>query len=206
MIGGISFSATSITSGLDADKHANPAPGNQYLATDTKKQYNCYVAGVWVNAVPPLPKIAIVETAINPDSTSTQIFYKGLSSANLTNRPNDCSQTPNYAFIIQTDFTAFLQFFTRGYDGTGGGTTYHRMCINGVSAYLYTSNHRNGVANTLIHEFKKGDFVKVIATSTANDSGIQAQLAIKCIPSLNIDGVKFVPTSIDQSAFLLMVP
>src|SRR5574344_1646630 len=50
MIGGISFSATSVTSGLDIDKPVNPRPGHQYLATDTKKQYNCYVAGVWVDS------------------------------------------------------------------------------------------------------------------------------------------------------------
>lgn len=49
MIGGISFSATSVTSGLDADKPASPKPGNQYLATDTEIVYICFTAGTWVN-------------------------------------------------------------------------------------------------------------------------------------------------------------
>src|SRR5574344_1917896 len=59
MIGGISFSATSITSGLDADKPISPKPGNQYLATDTKILYVCYDAGVWVEAAPPIPDLII---------------------------------------------------------------------------------------------------------------------------------------------------
>ena len=204
MIGGISFSATSITSGLDADKPINPRPGHQYLATDTKILYVCYEVGAWVNASPPLPKIAIVETASNPDSTSTEIFYKKLWQPDLPFRHNDCDRTPSYHFTIQTDFTAFLTLNTCGYDGFGGGTTFNRMCINGSTVYYFTSNHRNGVTNTVVHHFKKGDYVKVVATSTANDPAIHADLSIRCRPILNIDGVKFTPTSIDQSAFLLM--
>ena len=204
MIGGISFSATRITSGLDADKPINPRPGHRYLATDTKILYVCYEVGVWVNASPPLPKIAIVETASNPDGTGIEIFYKELRSPVLTPRINDCTAAPSYHFTVQTDFTARVSFFTRGYDGVGAGTTHHRMCINGSSVYYYTSNHRNGVANTVTHHFKKGDYVKVVATSDANDMNIQADLSIRCKPILNIDGVKFSPVSIDQSAFLLM--
>ena len=33
--------------GLDADKETNPPVGAVYLATDTKKLYCCYTAGVW---------------------------------------------------------------------------------------------------------------------------------------------------------------
>ena len=205
MIGGISFSATSITSGLDVDKPINPRSGHQYLATDTKILYVCYEAGTWVNASPPLPKIAIVETASNPNSTSTEIFYKGLGRVNIGNTLIGCKTSiPSYVFTVQTDFTALLTFSTRGYDGTGAGTTYHKMCINNVQAYYYESNHRDGVVNAVVHNFIKGDFVKMFASSTASDSGIYANLSIKCVPILNIDGVKFSPVSIHQSAFLLV--
>lgn len=203
MIGGISFSATSITSGLDVDKPVSPKPGNQYLATDTKILYVCYDAGIWVNASPPLPKIAIVETTNNPSKDSKQSFYRGVVPPELANRPNDCSQTPTYSFIVQTDMTAFMNFGTRGSDG--GGTTYHRMCINGVSVYYYTSNTSTFVYNSVIHEFKKGDVVTVIATTASTWSGAGASLSIKWDPILTVDGVKFTPVSIDESAFLLLV-
>lgn len=39
--------ATSITSGLDADKPAIPAIGDMYGATDTQKLYVCFTAGTW---------------------------------------------------------------------------------------------------------------------------------------------------------------
>lgn len=81
MIGGISFSATSTATGLDIDKPANPSPGNQYLATDTKKQYNCYVAGAWsdnskvssgvLSARPSKPVVGDIFVC-TPDST---IYY-----------------------------------------------------------------------------------------------------------------------------------
>ena len=202
MIGGISFSATSITSGLDADKPASPKPGSQYLATDTKILYVCYEVGTWVNASPPLPKIAIVETASNPDGTGTEIFYKELQNTDLPFGAFDCTAAPSYHFTVQTDFTAYLTFFTRGYEGTG--STIVRMCINGSSAFYQATSKKDGVTDILVRNFKKGDYVKVVARRDADHSHFLSSLSIKCKPILNIDGVKFTPTSIDQSAFLLM--
>lgn len=80
MIGGISFSATSVTSGLDADKPVNPRPGHQYLATDTKVLYACYGAGVWVDTTNTVSGLDVNKPA-NPKpgnqylATDTKVLY-----------------------------------------------------------------------------------------------------------------------------------
>lgn len=46
----LSFSATNINVGLDADKPINPRQGDIYVANDTKRVLVCYDAGVWTDA------------------------------------------------------------------------------------------------------------------------------------------------------------
>ena len=44
---GVTLEASSVRSGLDADKPAAPAAGEIWLARDTKKLYVCHTAGTW---------------------------------------------------------------------------------------------------------------------------------------------------------------
>lgn len=49
-LGDISFGATNLKSGADADKPASPKAGDIYVATDTVQMYICYDAGIWRHA------------------------------------------------------------------------------------------------------------------------------------------------------------
>lgn len=89
MISGISFSATSITAGLDADKPANPKTGSQYLATDTKKQYNCFVAGIWTDVL----GVNTVNTSAIQDNTVTPVKMSNDAIFAILQRTT--SYTPN---------------------------------------------------------------------------------------------------------------
>lgn len=60
-LGDISFGATNLKSGADADKPASPKAGDIYVSTDTNIIYVCYVGGTWTNANPELTKAAITE-------------------------------------------------------------------------------------------------------------------------------------------------
>lgn len=46
-ISNLSFSATNINVGLDADKSATPREGDLYIATDTGILYSCFVDDTW---------------------------------------------------------------------------------------------------------------------------------------------------------------
>lgn len=185
--------------GLDADKPANPVEGSFYVATDTGIVYVCYVDGEWKDANPP----AGVITNPTPTASDTLIFYRQLINTATDGGGDACGTEEKYGFVIQNDFTAFLRFFTRGYDGTGAGVVTHRMCINGVSAYYFSSNHRDGRTDTAIHEFHKGDVVKIHVTRTTTNSSREATLSIFAKAHLKIGGVEFVPVSIDSKAFLI---
>ena len=45
----LSFGATNVNVGLDADKSANPRAGDMYLATDSKIFYRCFVDDTWLS-------------------------------------------------------------------------------------------------------------------------------------------------------------
>lgn len=201
--GGSLPSNVSLSYGLDEDKPDNPKEGAMYLATDVNILYVCYVAGEWVNANPPLPQITEVMSSPSPSTADTLIFYRQLIGVATDGGGDACGTVEKYGFTIQNDFTAFLRFFTRGYDGTGAGVVTHRMCINGVSAYYFSSNHRDGRTDTATHEFKKGDVVKIHVTRTTTNSSREATLSIFAKSHLRVDGVEFVPVSVDSKAFLI---
>lgn len=110
MIGGISFSATSITSGLDADKPVNPRPGHQYLATDTKILYVCYESGTWVNVVPPL-------------SDYIDMIMKEGTDLTLFSDPSKYG-----APLVNTNYTPIHQFVVGDIQGFTGVQSYRVSC------------------------------------------------------------------------------
>jgi hypothetical protein len=60
-LGDISFGATNLKSGADADKPNSPKAGDIYVATDTSIVYVCYVRGEWVDATPINPFVTNFE-------------------------------------------------------------------------------------------------------------------------------------------------
>lgn len=60
-LGPVSYGATNLKCGADADKPNSPKAGDIYIATDTDIMYKCNVDGIWKNAAPELTKAAITE-------------------------------------------------------------------------------------------------------------------------------------------------
>ena len=135
MISGISFSATSTATGLDADKPANPRPGHQYLATDTKKLYNCFVPGIWTDVigVNTVNTVAIQDNAVTPTKMSLDAIFALLQRTT--------SYTPNV--------------FKR-YTGVSGTTVYKQLNPNSITL----AHNQTGVWQTaLTYVVTKGDIV-----------------------------------------------
>jgi hypothetical protein len=72
----LSFSATNINAGNDADKPANCKPGDIYIATDTNIMYKCNESDVWVNASP----YPIYQGVYAGDATTNRAIAHNLNS------------------------------------------------------------------------------------------------------------------------------
>jgi hypothetical protein len=86
----LSFSATNINAGNDADKPVNPKPGDLYIATDTNIMYKCNVVGAWVTIVNALVAM------------SNSGSYYGNSTSNRA-IPHGLGKTPKMVRIFSND-------------------------------------------------------------------------------------------------------
>ena len=177
MIGGISFSATSITSGLDADKPINPRPGHQYLATDTKILYVCYEAGTWVNVNPPSPDLIVV-------TLGTTYTLKSINEEKTVTINTGVWQTLYDFTVTELINISAISSFRFEFEGKGGAASYTyrvRLLINDVvigSDYGNNTNYNTKVVNSTT-PLNIGDNVKI--QGTIESSGVPGQLGIRNI-------------------------
>lgn len=134
----LSFSATNISAGNDADKPVNPQPGAQYVAVDTKKLYVCYIEGSWENPVD------ISETI----SEYRQLYYvqsATVTSYESTTTPTQTAKTtfPGKLIASAHGVSSYVtvELYYNGsviWTGNGGDSSNIEQTINaGDEIYLY---------------------------------------------------------------------
>ena len=108
-ISNLSFSATNINFGLDADKPAARA-GGLYLATDTKILHRCYVEDTWVSD-------ELTEAAIDAIKPNISLSASGTFTGNDTaNRAiaHGLGVTPSFVMIRDTSNVYHTVFRNKG--------------------------------------------------------------------------------------------
>jgi hypothetical protein len=177
MIGGISFSATSITSGLDVYKPVSPKPGHQYLATDTKILYVCYEAGTWVNASPPTPDLIVV-------TLGTTYTLKSINEEKLVTINAGAWQTLYDFTVTELKNVSAVSSFRFEFEGKSAISSYTyrvRLLINDEvigSDYGNNTGYNTKVVNSTT-PLNIGDNVKI--QGTIESSGVPGQLGIRNI-------------------------
>lgn len=148
-LGDISFGATNLKSGADADKPSNPKAGDIYVATDTSIVYVCYVGGTWVDATPTDPFITNFEKFeyLRTFPSSIQLYPVLSGSRPPTNHIIKVGGSITITDVnipnkrISAKFGTYFSQTTQGYQSA----TYYRVNGGswkfGVSAYITNSWH-----------------------------------------------------------------
>ena len=142
----LSFSATNINAGNDADKPSSPKAGDIYIATDTNKVYVCYNDGTWrtITVVHPIitsgeyvgvianTMQTLVEYTINFDDVYTLIYTPyspggGVGYLDYEITKNDSEvitsgSINNYTTVVTANDVSLesgdtIQFRSEGYSG-----------------------------------------------------------------------------------------
>ena len=152
----LTFSATNVSSGLDADKPLNPTVGQIYVSTDTGDTLVCYIDGIWSSISSKesiLEKITIVDlfkslTNISPITAPLIVTqYKGSGGSDIIY--SDATSESGFAATdwttirtidVNTLFNVPFNVSLDVYNESNTGNSHYRFIVGSEVIYEVTQS------------------------------------------------------------------
>jgi hypothetical protein len=156
----LSFSATNVNAGNDADKPVLCKVGDQYIATDTNILYVCFSNNVWSNATPPVTELMTINAIPGLDTE----LINDLTEYSKSGGSSSVYQTiKSYTIENISGLSNIEGFYCQYQYRSTDVETRSRILVNGVSIWesgSTTSQSYQTVEQYIMQTLEIGDIIE----------------------------------------------